>query len=446
MSEDRPTFVARESDLETLRTTWAAARDGTAQVLRLAAPFGGGRRALSAEFLRSIDADAIVWRVTCLDHENGLQWLVRMYGSLIATLTRDTLRRGKVEMVLNAQLPSQPARVQGWYQQFIASVKEAKTDKPTAVRSSCACPRTTRSWGWSRSPPAISRKIPLVIELQNPYAVNSLALGMFVRGAARSRRAAGGKLLQILFDEPVSEITENMFPMPLLDSTSGAPSRHRSTRSRRGASRRSRPTCSRRGPRPIAARIAEIAGGRPGFVAELIDILSERELLAGDLSEVTPSSLARAPEAVDEGELERARGAPRGGRAQARGPRRHRPGHVPRGAARRGLPLEPRRRHGRLRSRLVDDLLDAMGDLFEEVPVQQRARHLDLPLQARLVPRGRHASATTRRGRPRARAPRRPVHGALPGAPRLRLHRQDRPDLRRARRPGPRRRSCGPWP
>ena len=34
-------------------------------------------------------------------------------------------------MVLNSQLPAQPARVQTWYQQFIAAMKESKTDKET---------------------------------------------------------------------------------------------------------------------------------------------------------------------------------------------------------------------------------------------------------------------------------------------------------------------------
>ena len=38
------------------------------------------------EFLRLLQADqdeVIQWRVNCLDQENGLQWLVRMYGSLV---------------------------------------------------------------------------------------------------------------------------------------------------------------------------------------------------------------------------------------------------------------------------------------------------------------------------------------------------------------------------
>ena len=63
---------------------------------------GAYERFLAAEFLRALRKDTddgLIWRVTCLDQENGLQWLVRMYGSLVAQITSDVLRRGKVEYV-----------------------------------------------------------------------------------------------------------------------------------------------------------------------------------------------------------------------------------------------------------------------------------------------------------------------------------------------------------
>src|SRR5690606_29764268 len=105
-----------------LENLWNEVKGGTPHVLRLQAPFGGGRRALVGELFRRISDsgdDAILWRVACLDQENGLQWLVRMYGSFLAALTGDVLRKGKIEMILNAQLPNQPKRVQGWYQSFV---------------------------------------------------------------------------------------------------------------------------------------------------------------------------------------------------------------------------------------------------------------------------------------------------------------------------------------
>ena len=111
MTEAQSPYVARPGNVEALKALWSEAQGGTPRVVRLQAPFGGGRRALVGEFIRQVGAeedDAILWRVNCLDQENGLQWLVRMYGSLVATLSTDALRKGRAEMVLNAQLPSQP--------------------------------------------------------------------------------------------------------------------------------------------------------------------------------------------------------------------------------------------------------------------------------------------------------------------------------------------------
>ena len=96
MAAEGSLYVARDEDLSALQSHWEQAVAGTPRFVRLQAPFGGGRRALVGELLRGIQGrqeEAIVWRVTCLDQENGLQWLVRMYGSLVASLTADVLRR-----------------------------------------------------------------------------------------------------------------------------------------------------------------------------------------------------------------------------------------------------------------------------------------------------------------------------------------------------------------
>ncbi|HHO53474.1 MAG TPA: tetratricopeptide repeat protein [Deltaproteobacteria bacterium] len=366
MSEEASIFVARESDLDALRGLWAKAREGAPHILRLQAPFGGGRRALSAEFLRGVsqaEEGTLIWRVNCLDQENGLQWLVRMYGSLIATLSRDALARGKVEMVLNAQLPGQPKRVQDWYQQFISSMKEAKTNTESG-QVQLRLPQDNPLVGLIEVVAAIGRKIPLIIELQNPYAVNSLALAMFVDGV-QAESADGGKILQILFDEPDGEIPQALFPMPLLDLYK--------RREEEIAVHTIEPwgeaeVSSYLGSKDLeanAARLAEIAGGRPGFVAELIDILVERGQLSGDLEGITLSSLV--PLGVDEGELDVPDEPP------AEGERKHATGEdIGRvtffaallGAA---FPSNLVADMGNFDRDSIDDLLDAMKDLFEEV-------------------------------------------------------------------------------
>ena len=367
MSEEASIFVARESDLDALRQQWATVRDGKASIVRLQAPFGGGRRALSAEFLRGLardEDDTLVWRVNCLDQENGLQWLVRMYGSLIAMLSRDTLRRGKVEMVLNAQLPSQPKRVQDWYQQFIAAMKEAKTDESSG-QVQLRLPKDNPLNGLVEVVAAITRKIPLILELQNAYAVNSLALPLFVEGLHAEAANSEGRVMQLLFDEPESEVTKALHPMPLLDLyerrkdeifvhsiepwTGAEVEQYLSSKDLTGN----------------AARLAEIAGGRPGFVAEVIDILNDRGDLNGELQDITLANLV--PLSVNEDELDVPESAPEEGeRKHASGDDTARVTYFAAllGAA---FPSNLVADMGNYDRDSIDDLLDAMKDLFEEV-------------------------------------------------------------------------------
>jgi tetratricopeptide (TPR) repeat protein len=362
LADERQTFVARESDLQRLRAAWG---------VRLQAPFGGGRRALSAEFLRGLaeDDDVVLWRVSCLDQENGLQWLVRMYGSLLAALTRDVLRRGKVEMILNTQLPSQPARVQGWYQQFITAMKESKTDKETG-QIQLRMPQENPLIGLAEVVAAISRRMPIVLELQSPYVANTLGLPLLCEAMHAEARAAGGKLLQILFDEPDSEVTKSVHPMGLLDFYERAQdSIEVQTVAPWGAQEVGQYLASK-DLQGDAARMAEITQGRPGFVAELVDILIEREQLHGDLSAVSFGSLV--PMNIDEDELEEAPDQP-----TAEGERRHATaadvGRVTYLAALLGaaFPATLVADMGGFERDSIDDLLDAMPDLFEEVQFSQ---------------------------------------------------------------------------
>ncbi len=370
MSEDRTLFVARESDVDALKAHWSAAQQGASKVVRLQAPFGGGRRALCADFLRQVaaaDGDTVIWRVSCLDQENGLQWLVRMYGSLVAVLTRDAVTRGKVEMVLNAQLPSQEKRVQAWYQQFIAAMKEAKTDAEKG-QVQLRLPQDNPLLGLVEVVAAISRKLPVILELQQPYAVNSLALSMFVEGLHHETKS-GSRLMQILFDEAPSDVTRALFPMPLIDLYHRHEAEYAVQVVEAWGAAEVQKYLSSKGLQSDAARIAEIAGGRPGFVAELVDVLEERSMLQGDLAGVSFASLV--PLDVAEGEIE-APAAP-----AAEGERTHAgPADIGRvtflaallGAA---FPSNLVADMGGYERESVDDLLDAMKDLFEEVQFSQ---------------------------------------------------------------------------
>ena len=365
MSQDTPVFVAREKDVAALNDAWQQAAAGTARFIRLQAPFGGGRRALSSEFLRGVQSsndDAIIWRVNCLDQENGLQWLVRMYGSLVATLGADILRRGKVEMVLNAQLPGQPKRVQNWYQQFIASLKEAKTDRQKG-EVKLRMPQDNPLIGLVEIVAAISRKIPLILELQNAYSVNSMALAMFVEALHLESRESGATLMVVLFDEPSNEVSESLHPMPLLDyyerggaeALAIAPWGEAETQK----------FLTSKGMTANAAQIAQISKGRPGFIAELVEILEEDGKLGDDLADVSFGSLV--PFDVDEEELEVPSAPPEDGQRKHAGPDDCVRVAFLAALLGQAFPSNLVADMGGFDRESIDDLFDAMGDLFEEV-------------------------------------------------------------------------------
>lgn len=120
-----------------------------------------------------------------------------------------------------------------------------------------------------------------------------------------------------------------------------------------------------KGKQADAAQLAKISSGRPGFVAELVDILEERNLLGQDLGGVTFSSLV--PLDFDEDELE----LPDEPAAEGQ-PKHAGPADIDRvvylasllGSA---FPSALVADMGAYNRESIDDLLDAMGNLFEEV-------------------------------------------------------------------------------
>ncbi len=370
MSDERPLYVARETDLAALHARWEAAKAGSPGMVRLSAPFGGGRRALCTSLAAKIQGDdPILWRVTCLDQENGLQWLVRMYGALIATLSADILRRGRVEMALNSQLPTQPKRVQGWYQQFVTALKEAKTDREKG-QVQLKLPTDNPLIGLVEVAVGIARRVPLYLEIQAASAVNSLGMAMFVEALLTEARHANAKLLVVVFDEPEDEVWKAITPLPLIDFY-----QRRSAEvpvqaiAPWGLDECTRFLESKELSTKNAAGIAAITGGRPGFVAELAEILTEQNRIDGDLTGVTLAALT--PMTIDEGELDLPAEPEKEGERKHAGPGEA--GRVAFFAALLGqaFPANLVADMGGYERDSVDDLIDAMGDLFEEVQYSQ---------------------------------------------------------------------------
>jgi len=365
-------FVARDEDVAALNGLWEQAKNGAPQLVRLQSTFGGGRRALAGQFLAGVQGstdDAVIWRVVCLDQENGLGWLIRMYGSLISALTSDVLRRGKIEMILNAQLPSQPKRVQGWYQGFIASMKEAK---PDAEKGSIQLklPQDNPLIGLVEVVNAVARKLPVVIDLQNAGVVYSVALAQFLEGLMAEAVETKANLMVLVHDEPDTDIGNALRPAPLSSYFTREEAKHvKLPIAPWGASETERYLASKGLGTGNAARLAEIAGGRPGFIAELSDILAGQGTLDGDLSAVTMSSLV--PLALDDSELEVPEAPPAD--AERKHATKDDVARVVFLAALLGqaFPSGLVADMGGFERDSVDDLLDAMDDLFEEVQFAQ---------------------------------------------------------------------------
>ncbi|MFK7929111.1 MAG: tetratricopeptide repeat protein [Myxococcota bacterium] len=375
MADTTALFVAREADVDAIRTNYKAVAAGATRIMRLQAPFGGGRRAAAGEFLRDVSAGddpPIIWRVVCLEQENGLQWLVRMYGSLMAALSGDVLLRGKVEMILNSQLPSQPQRVQGWYQEFVGALKDAKPDADKGSIS-LRLPRDNPLLGLVEIVCGISRRHPIVLDLQNAGVVYSLALAQFLQAVSAEGNEHGSRLLVIAHDEPEGEVKQSLYPMPLLDFYERGGDAVVSHVIEPWGEAEVSKFLDSKGVKGNAARVAEISSGKPGFVAELVDILGDAGTLDTDLEGVSFASLT--PVNVDESALTAA-AADKDSDASAEGGENKREAAKADDAKRiaylgallgQAFPSGLVADMGGFTRDSVDDLIDACGDLFEEV-------------------------------------------------------------------------------
>lgn len=368
MAEPASPYVAREADLDALKQHFQAARSGDARTVLLTAPLGGGKRALVGELGRGAiqeDDDLLLWRVAFTDEEDGLRALLRLYGALFGALYRSPVFRGKVEMALNSQLPSQPKRVQDWYTAFIDSLKKG-VPKQGEQQFQVSLPRDNPLLGLVEITIGIARKFPVILDLQNLHICQSLAIHGFVE--ALHAEAKKTKLLLVLGVEPLTTAARTWFPRPLVDFLDRRGGELQSlSLSPWGEGEVSKYLASK-GWSGNAARLADIAGGRPGFVAEIADLLNEQERLDDALDGVTLASLADATPDADELEEPEEKGE--GKRKHAGADDAERVAYV---AALLGVtfPSGLVADIGAWDRDSVDDLLDATEQLYKEVQFSQ---------------------------------------------------------------------------
>ncbi|MFN7144924.1 MAG: hypothetical protein ACK4YP_14200, partial [Myxococcota bacterium] len=217
MAESVPLFVCRPSDVAALRVHLDAARAGQSRTVVLEAPLGGGKRAAVGELVRGLpkDEDVLVVRAALSDEEDGLRTLLRLYAALYGALYRDTVLRGKVEMILNAQLPQHTKRVQQWYQAFIEGLKKsvpAEGEQSFQV----TLPRDNPIIGFAEILSGISRKMTTILEIQNAFNSHSVSTFTALEGLHHARKD-NGKLLMVLGVEPIDDAAKAWMPAPLLD-------------------------------------------------------------------------------------------------------------------------------------------------------------------------------------------------------------------------------------
>ncbi len=300
MAESAPLFVCRPADVEALRGHFEAARSGTARAVVLEAPLGGGKRALVGEFLRSTDlSDVVVIRAALSDEEDGLRTTLRLYASLYGALQRDAGLRGRVELALNQSLPKVDKRVQGWLQAFVEGTKKAV---PVEGEQSfqVSLPRDNPILGFAAIVGAIASHVAVVLDVQNVHNTHSIGVMAMFEGLLHSSAAA--RLLAVFSTEPVDGPARAWMPVPWLDLRERRKDLFQTMVLAPWGAEEVAAYAESRGVRLAApARVAELALGRPGFVAELVDLLDEAGRLGDHLAETTLLSLV--PTTPDEGEV-----------------------------------------------------------------------------------------------------------------------------------------------
>ncbi len=289
-------YVARPDELSALQGHYASAKAGQSRVVVLEGALGSGKRVLVSEFLRQVPAqdEALVVRVALTEDMDGDAAMKAMYAALCGALYRDAAMRGRVELTLAQQLPLYEKRQQSWFQVFVDGVKK-NIPEPGADKMQLAIPADNPLSAFPEVVAAISRKLTMIVELQNVGVVHSLALFTMLEGLLELR-GTEGHLLLILGSEPLDEVGRAWMPAPWLELLDRRKDMFiRQVMQRWSADDVAAYCASRNIVLARPDRVAELVQGRPGFIGELIDHLGTTnrlgDALEGDLLSFIPTEL-----------------------------------------------------------------------------------------------------------------------------------------------------------
>ena len=297
-------FVARESDLNVLKETWTQANTGDAQAILLTAPHGGGKRALVAQlarFARGEDEDVLVFRPAFSEEEDGQNTLVKLYAGVLSFLHGNPGLRGKVELALNSRKPSQPQRVQNWIGSFLDGMKKG-SPKVGETQFQLHIPSDNPLLGFVELMHLIAESYPVLLEIQNIHHTHSVAIATMVKALLhKTSGSENSKLLTIFSCVPLEE-NSGWVSQPLQDVfTEEAAAFNIVNLESWGATEVEKYLASKEYTFGLSEELVKLTNGRPGFIAELADLIAEDEALRGKMTQDLTSLFDFAP---DEDELD----------------------------------------------------------------------------------------------------------------------------------------------
>ena len=275
-------FVARDSDFNVLNDAWTDVNQGNAKTILLTAPYGGGKRALVGKLARSVrssDEDALVFRPVFSEEEDGQNTLVKLYAGMLSFLHGNPSLRGKVELALNSRKPSQEARVQNWIGSFLEGMKKG-SPKTGETQFQLHIPQDNPLLGFVELVHLIAEAYPVVLEIQNVHHTHSVAIASTIKALIhRSANSSNTKLLTILSCVPLEE-NAGWVSQPLQDVfTEEAGNFEVLNLEPWTATETSQYLASKEYDYGLAEELVKMTSGRPGFLAELAEMIAEDEEL-----------------------------------------------------------------------------------------------------------------------------------------------------------------------
>ena len=311
-------FVARESDFKTVTDAWDAANAGSPQTILLTAPYGGGKRALVAKLARHAktqEEDVLIFRPVFSEEEDGQNTLVKLYAGIMSFLHGNMTQRGKVELALNSRKTQQSPRVQQWISSFLDGMKKG-SPKPGETQFQLHIPSDNPLLGFVELIHQMAQAYPVVLEIQNVHHTHSVALVSMIKALLhKNATAENTRLLTILSSVPTAD-NAGWISQPLQDVfEEEADALQVVNLESWGVEEATAYLSSKEYNTDWAEDLVRLTDGRPGFLAELADLVANDEDLERRLNSELKDLYSFAP---DEDELDSEDSSEDEGEAQQR--------------------------------------------------------------------------------------------------------------------------------